>query len=262
VGHSNHDFEKGKANGLATLDAGVQVPLAQLQGVAGTKDMLTAVVDPVQTDDDTQGYAIGSVWLNQSNRRFWTCFDATTNTAVWRRGDNTNQSENLGREAPDEHFIGALLNYSATGSGGNGEIQYTRIWLISGTVLTDMRCYIAGGGTGSREVRMGIYDQTDPLAVDGLPVNRVAQTNAVATAGANGSFFTQALTSSYTVAATGYYWVALIQSSAALSFVTTQSFEAGFLPVRREAGTGSTLPATAGTLTNPTSAVIYASGVE
>jgi len=126
-----------------------------------------------------------------------------------------------------------------------------------------MQTYVSSGGTGSRNVRYGIYDQADPLAVNGVPVNRVAQTATSSTAGASGTFFNLALESPYTVGATGYYWIASIQDSSALSFVTSVSIPAGFLPVRREdVGTGTTLPATAGALDNPTSAVIYVSAVE
>jgi hypothetical protein len=264
MGHKSHVPDLGVANGIATLDGAVQVPLAQLAGTAGKKDMLNAARDPIQTDDDIAGYDIGSSWLNTTTRRVWVCFDATTATAIWRRQDNTDQSESLGREAPGEHFYGSsLLSYGATGGNGNGEIQYTRVWLISGTVINSMQTYIASGGTGSRSVRYGLYSQTDPLDVNGDPVTRIAQTASSTTTGGSGTFFNLALISPYTVGATGYYWIASIQDSSAISFVTSASILAGFLPVRREdVGTGTTLPATAGTLNNPTSAVIYVSAVE
>jgi len=261
VAHLGHAAELGVT--IATLDGGGQVPLTQLNGLAGELDMLNAARDPIQTDDNIAGYGIGSFWLNTTTRRTWTCFDATTNTAVWRRVDNTSGSESLSREAPDLHFLGSsLLLYSGTGGNTNGEIQYTRIWLISGTVLASMETYISGGGNNARSVRHGIYSQTDPLSETGVPVTRVAQTLSTTTLGANGTFFNLALESPYLVGATGYYWLATIQNSSAISFVTTANMQAGFLPVRRESGTGTVLPVTAGTLTNPTSAVIFVAGVE
>ena len=261
MAHLGHAAELGVT--IATLDGGGQVPLAQLNGIAGQKDMLTETRDPLQTDDDVAGFGIGSFWLNVTTKRTWTCFDATAATAIWRRTDNTDASESLGRETPRSHFLGSsLLLYSGTGGNTNGEIQYTRVWLIAGTILTSMETYIASGGQGNRDVRYGLYSQADPLSEVGLPVTRVAQTAASATTGGSGTFFNLPLTSPYTVGATGYYWLATIQDSSAISFVTTASMQAGFLPVRRQSGSTTVLPATAGTLTNPTSAVIFVAGVE
>jgi hypothetical protein len=260
MAHKGHVTDLGVT--IATLSGGT-VPLTQLAGLAGQKDMLNETRDPIQSDDNVAGYTIGSFWLNTVTKRTWTCFSNITNTAIWRRTDNTDSSESLGSEAPKSHFLGSsLLLYGSTGGNTSGEIQYTRIWLVSGTVLSSMETYIAAGGSGARSVRYGIYSQADPLNQAGIPLTRVAQTAAASTSGANGMFFNLPLLSSYTVIATGYYWLAKIQDSSAISFVTTASIPAGFLPVRRESGSTTVLPATAGTLTNPTSAVIFLAGVE
>ena len=261
MAHLGHVAELGVT--IATLDGGGQVPLTQLDGLAGELDMLNETRDPVQTDDDVAGFGVGSFWLNVTTRRTWTCFNNATNTAIWRRTDNTDASESLGREAPRSHFLGSsLLLYSGTGGNTSGEIQYTRVWLIAGTILSSMETYISSGGNGSRDVRYGLYSQADPLSEAGVPVTRVAQTAASPTTGGSGTFFNLPLTAPYTVGATGYYWLATIQDSSAISFVTTASMQAGFLPVRRENGATTVLPVTAGALSNPTSAVIFVAGVE
>lgn len=42
-----------------------------------------AVVDPVTTDDSTEGYAPGSRWLNTATQTFFVCVGASTGAAVW-----------------------------------------------------------------------------------------------------------------------------------------------------------------------------------
>jgi hypothetical protein len=44
---------------------------------------LTATTDPGALSDNTQGYSVGSRWLNISARRAWTCLSAATGTAQW-----------------------------------------------------------------------------------------------------------------------------------------------------------------------------------
>lgn len=43
----------------------------------------TAVVDPTATDDDSAGYAVGSVWVNTSSGDVYVLVDASTGAAVW-----------------------------------------------------------------------------------------------------------------------------------------------------------------------------------
>lgn len=54
-------------------------PLDQGGGIGN----YTATVDPVATNDVSQGYAPGSRWLNQSNQRVWKCLVNTLGAAVW-----------------------------------------------------------------------------------------------------------------------------------------------------------------------------------
>jgi len=164
---------------------------------------------------------------------------------------------------PDTASLGSLIDYPSSGGSTASEIQYTRVLLIAGTVYDRMRVFVDSGGSGTRNVNIGIYDQATPSSTTGTPSSRVASTGtANVPAGDNGTFKTVNLTSAYTVATTGYYWLALIPDSANLKFATSSSFRASYLPVRRETGAGSTLPASAGTLTNPSSSVIWVGAVE
>lgn len=44
---------------------------------------LTATTDPGSANDSTQGYGVGSVWMNQTNSRIWECASAAAGAAVW-----------------------------------------------------------------------------------------------------------------------------------------------------------------------------------
>jgi hypothetical protein len=47
------------------------------------KANLTATTDPGVSNDSTQGYAVGSTWLNTTLSRQWTCTSAAVGAAVW-----------------------------------------------------------------------------------------------------------------------------------------------------------------------------------
>jgi len=44
---------------------------------------LSATTDPSVSDDNTQGYRVGSYWINTTLSRVWWCTDATTGAAQW-----------------------------------------------------------------------------------------------------------------------------------------------------------------------------------
>jgi hypothetical protein len=259
---------KTAADSSVELDTANVVSGYDIQGVVTKHDLefprnnLDTTTDPALTDDVTKGYATGSRWLNVTTGTLYTCLNATEGAAFWSFVQ-TNDTP-TGSLTPGEHFLGSLMDYGGAGGVTAGEVQYTKTFLTGGTIITAMRCYVDTGGSASRFVRMGVYSQADPTNPSSVPATRVAQTNSEATTGADGAFFTKALTASYTVPVTGYYWVAFItNNAAALKFsVSPGVYRTGFLPVRRESSTGTTLPATVGTITNPSSALVYCSAVE
>lgn len=154
--------------------------------------------------------------------------------------------------------LGSLLDYPSSGGTSSSEIQYARVFLTAGVTYDRMRFFQESGGSGARNVNIGIYDQSSPMSTTGVPNSRVAQTGTTVTSAANnGTFVTINLTSAYSVTTTGYYWLSFIPDSANLKFAVSLSYRGSFLPVRRQSGTGTTLPATAGSLTNPSSAVVW-----
>lgn len=54
-----------------------------LEAKATKKCNFTAVAGPTVNDDNTQGYAIGSEWVDTSAPKAYYCTDATTGAAIW-----------------------------------------------------------------------------------------------------------------------------------------------------------------------------------
>ena len=60
-----------------------------LGNVENLKVTLDATSNPGSTNDNTQGYAIGSRWLNVSTNQEYVCADAATGAAVWQKTTGT-----------------------------------------------------------------------------------------------------------------------------------------------------------------------------
>jgi len=50
---------------------------------------LSATTDPGVSNDSSQNYSAGSVWVNKSASRVWTCTDPTAGAAVWVESGST-----------------------------------------------------------------------------------------------------------------------------------------------------------------------------
>jgi hypothetical protein len=50
---------------------------------AGLQNKLDATTAPVNTNDGTEGYSVGSFWVDITNDESYRCVDNTTNVAVW-----------------------------------------------------------------------------------------------------------------------------------------------------------------------------------
>ena len=57
----------------------------QLGNVPNLKVNLTAVTLPTANDDVTQGYAVGSLWVDTVTEDAYTCLDASSGAALWKR---------------------------------------------------------------------------------------------------------------------------------------------------------------------------------
>jgi len=66
--------DSSSSTGVARVDAGTW---------SFTKDKLDGTAAPTANDDSTQGYAVGSDWIDITNDRTYKCVDATAAAAVW-----------------------------------------------------------------------------------------------------------------------------------------------------------------------------------
>jgi len=215
---------------------------------------------PNVNDDETQGYEVGSLWFDTTDNEVYVATSVVTGAAKWKL---STVSGGGSLNNPGEFMFGTLLDYPSPGNVSSGTVFFLRLKFPAGVVFSDMRTFIDSGGTAARSIRMGIYSQTDPSDANGVPNTRVAQTGSTVTTGQSGLFMTVPLIGGdYTITTTGFYWIALVSDSTSLKFAVTAAARADFLPVRQESGTGTTLPATAGTLTNPISSVLYIAAVE
>lgn len=73
-----------KANNLSDLTntAAARTNLG-LTGLANAKSNLTATTNPTTGSDTTQGYSVGSTWVNTSTQSIFVCASAATGAAVW-----------------------------------------------------------------------------------------------------------------------------------------------------------------------------------
>jgi hypothetical protein len=205
---------------------------------------------PGVNDDITIGVEIGDVWVvNKTD--VYVNLDNPAGAAKW---SFMNQGGSSANESPGRTCLGSLLDYpGSAGNAGAGQIQYSRVWLVEGTVIDRLEVFLDTNGSPSREIRAAIYDQVDPLDEATDPNQRVAQTNAAPTGPLlDGGFIQLALTDAptggsgvpvnYTVADTGWHWLAFISDNTVAKFAVSAVFRANYLPVRRESGVGTTLP--------------------
>lgn len=166
---------------------------------------------------------------------------------------------------PGELMHGTRLSYYKQGGAPAGEVQYIRLRLGAGTVVGGMQAFVVSAAAGgSKRLRMGLYNQSDPANPALGPYTKVRETAQVDVAGTSNTLYYAAFTAgNYTVPSTGYYWLAIVQDSTSITFAISEVNHAGFVQMRRETpGATADLPSSAGTLTNPASPAVYVAGVQ
>jgi hypothetical protein len=178
-------------------------------------------------------------------------------------GRNLINVRSQGERIVGQHQFGSLTSYGTNANSIASQIQYTQVFLAAGITLNTMRVYRTTGGSPARHIRLGVYNQAVPSDEGGLPLNKIAETAETTTSGTF-SYIQPALLAPLAITTTGFYWVAFVADTATpLRFqVTNGSYPPGFTPLWRESTTGTLLPATTGTLSNPASAIVFAAAVE
>lgn len=80
---SQGEAEAGTENTKQMTPLRVAQAIAALAGGSGVQNNWSASVDPVATNDTTEGYAPGSSWFNSVGGDLFRCTDATEDAAVW-----------------------------------------------------------------------------------------------------------------------------------------------------------------------------------
>ena len=75
---------------------------------------LEATTDPTATDDVTQGYVVGSRWLNITDDKEWFCANNTEEAAVWVLSAGDVFGENYAEQREDDEFSTNSEVYVAT----------------------------------------------------------------------------------------------------------------------------------------------------
>jgi hypothetical protein len=134
------------------------------------KDNLSSTSEPVATDDNTQGYAVGSRWLNTITGIIYVCADATTNAAKW----------NAQAACPEHPGYIAGLWYPSTirrlAPAGvtttTNTIYLTPLLLAHRVTIDGLGIRLNSSASAGATARIGIY-----TSKNGLPDALVAQTN-------------------------------------------------------------------------------------
>jgi hypothetical protein len=136
------------ASGVAVLcSQGTFTATATVGGTgASIKDNLGSVAAPTGNDDATQGYTVGSHWIDVSNDIVYVCTDSSTGAAVWKLVSSSNYTHNQIASSATWNIAHNLNKYPSVTivDAGNivvvGDIEYTD---LNNLVVT-----FTGGVTG------------------------------------------------------------------------------------------------------------------
>ena len=152
-------------------------------GVKGTdnfkrRNYLTATANPTVNDDNSDGYTVGSMWLNTSTGAMYICTDSTVGAAKWSNGlgylrlsfNVTQTGTNAPVVAVNLNEVGAVFTPVYDGDGG-----YTLNWNLTVTNLSKVEGF--GGLVNSGNIA-GIRVLSDSIVLvsyepGGAPQNDV-----------------------------------------------------------------------------------------
>ncbi len=119
------EYAKLTANGIASESASeVKVGLS-LDNVPNLKQKLDATTAPVATNDTTEGYAVGSKWIDVTADKAYFCLDATEDAAVWQEvgaGGYTNLTSFVNQTAWRLFYSNADGDVTELALGTDGQV--------------------------------------------------------------------------------------------------------------------------------------------
>lgn len=90
---------------------------------AGIKNNFAATTAPGVGNDSTQGYAVGSRWINTTGDETYVCMDASSGAAVWEKTTAGTIAEIAGLQAALDGKSSTTHNHSGTYEPANANIQ-------------------------------------------------------------------------------------------------------------------------------------------
>jgi hypothetical protein len=124
------------------------------------RNNFAAAVDPAVGNDNTQDYAVGSLWLNTTSNRAWICLSASTGAAVWL-----------------QISIGALIATANSGTFANVSLT----GLLTRSASTGITAF-SGGGQGSATALNNEFSNITTATASSAPYDSV-KFGAASTAG-------------------------------------------------------------------------------
>jgi len=207
---------------------------------SSVKDNSTTV-DPAVTNDGTQGYVVGSQWINTTTNNVFVATSVATGAAIWTMTsvtglDLTNQKVAY-TSTGQLHMLGTLMDYPNSGKVVASEAMFVKVYFQAGTVLKSMQVFNTTAVNGN--FNLGVYSQNITTTV---------------TAGSNGvNVSTFAGSGTLNVTATASFnatGTLTVQTSGGLATITYTGTSGGnsFTGCTTTSGTG-TLSSTAGSNT-------------
>lgn len=93
TGHT-HDGSAGEGPPIP-LSTSVSGYLQDINGGVGGRNNTTATINPTASNDYSEGYSTGSVWLNTVTGRAYICVVNNSNAAIWREVVQVNESNSI-----------------------------------------------------------------------------------------------------------------------------------------------------------------------
>ena len=179
-GHT-HDGLAGNAPKI-NLTTSLSGYLPQVHGGVDGKNNTSATSSPTVADDGTQGYAVGSIWINNTTKRIFVCSANTTGAANWHElVANTGTSL-----APNVHNtvdIGTnAVRYKDFYLAGNADIDGTLNVLGNASLTTAETTGLATLATA--DINGGTIDGS---VIGGTTAQAITGTTVVSTAGFTGA---------------------------------------------------------------------------
>ena len=115
-------------------------------GVSGANNPVS-VIDPTELDDADDGYAVGSIWINNNTDRLFVCMDNTVGSAIWHE---------VAAVSPQDQWLP-----KATGTVDLGSTDYAfRDINITGTLTSAHLNGTLGGTTPAQVQATNIFCDT------------------------------------------------------------------------------------------------------